>query len=64
MFERHKQVFISQLTFNLMKRGGVGEKYWNEDHIQFLIRHPEMARERLSEIIWYSQSNTLDHDVY
>ena len=47
-----------------MKMGGVGEKYLNEDHIQFLIRHPEMARERLSEIIWYSQSNTLDHDVY
>ena len=38
LFERHKLVFLSQLTFSLMKRGVVCEKGWNEDHLQFLIR--------------------------
>ena len=40
LFERHKLIFLSQLTFSLMKRGVVGKKDWNEDHFQFLIRAP------------------------
>jgi dynein heavy chain len=40
LFERHKLIFLSQLTFNLMKRGIIGEQEWNEVHFQFLLRNP------------------------
>lgn len=41
LFERHKLIFLSQLTFNLMKRGTLGEEHViNEAHFQFLLRGP------------------------
>ena len=40
LFERHKLIFLAQLTFNLMKRGIVGDGEWNETHFQFLMRAP------------------------
>lgn len=41
LFERHKIIFLSQLTFNLMKRGVIGgDIEWNEGHFQFLVRGP------------------------
>jgi len=40
LFERHKLIFLAQLTFNLMKRGIIGNEDWNEAQFQFLIRAP------------------------
>lgn len=41
LFERHKLIFLSQLAFNLMKRGILGEDNMiNELHFQFLLRGP------------------------
>jgi len=40
LFERHKTIFLAQLTFNLMKRGIIGNRDWNETHFQFLLRAP------------------------
>ncbi|CAB1116950.1 unnamed protein product [Ectocarpus sp. CCAP 1310/34] len=41
LFERHKLIFLSQLAFNLMKRGILGEEsIINEIHFQFLLRGP------------------------
>jgi dynein heavy chain len=39
LFERHKLIFLAQLTFNLIKRGIIGSD-WNEGQFQFLIRAP------------------------
>jgi dynein heavy chain len=39
LFERHKLILLGQLTFNLMKRGILGEEnIVNEVHFQFLMR--------------------------
>jgi len=40
LFERHKLILLSQLTFNLMKRNIIGDSEWNENHFQFLVRGP------------------------
>lgn len=41
LFERHKLIFLSQLAFNLMKRGILGEdNKINESFFQFLLRGP------------------------
>jgi len=46
LFERHKLIFLSQLTFNLMKRGILGdENLMNEVHFQFLMRGPKKLGE-------------------
>ncbi|MAD34276.1 MAG: hypothetical protein CMJ88_11040 [Planctomycetes bacterium] len=40
--EKHKLIFLSQLTFNLMKRGILGEdNLVNEVNFQFLLRGPK-----------------------
>lgn len=44
LFERHKLIFLAQLTFNLMKRGIIGVDDWNETQFQFLIRAPTKAK--------------------
>jgi dynein heavy chain, axonemal len=42
LFERHKLIFLSQLTFNIMKRGILGEENKiNEAFFQFLLRGPK-----------------------
>ena len=39
LFVKHKLIFLSQLTFNLMKRGNLGEdNMLNDIHFQFLLR--------------------------
>jgi len=55
LFERHKLIFLAQLTFNLMQRGVIGEDDddgrvaddgdWNEEHFQFLTRGPTKVAE-------------------
>ncbi|CAM9131888.1 unnamed protein product, partial [Ectocarpus fasciculatus] len=41
LFVRHKLIFLAQLTFNLMKRGILGEdNALNPIHFQFLLRGP------------------------
>eukprot|EP00611_Tribonema_gayanum_P021674 TRINITY_DN4214_c0_g1_i1.p1 TRINITY_DN4214_c0_g1~~TRINITY_DN4214_c0_g1_i1.p1 ORF type:complete len:1693 (-),score=702.71 TRINITY_DN4214_c0_g1_i1:70-5124(-) len=41
LFERHKLIFLSQLAFNLMKRGILGEENLvNEAHFRYLMRGP------------------------
>jgi dynein heavy chain len=46
LFERHKLIFLAQLTFNLMKRGILGEdNKMNEIHFGFLMRGPKKLAE-------------------
>lgn len=45
LFERHKLMFLAQITFNLMKRGVIGDDQWNEQQFQFLTRIPSTAVE-------------------
>jgi dynein heavy chain len=40
LFERHKLMFLAQITFNLMKRGVIGADQWSEEHFQFLLKAP------------------------
>jgi dynein heavy chain len=41
LFVRHKLIFLAQLTFNLMKRGNLGDDFLlNDVHFQFLLRGP------------------------
>jgi len=41
LFERHKLIFLSMLTFGLMKRGTLGEdNLFDETQFQFLLRGP------------------------
>ena len=46
LFERHKLIFLAQLTFNLIKRGIIGDVDWNEQHFQFLLRAPSKPGEQ------------------
>ncbi|KAL7489135.1 hypothetical protein ACHAW6_014715 [Cyclotella cf. meneghiniana] len=46
LFERHKLIFLAQLTFNLMKRGIIGSEDWNETQFQFLIRAPTKSTDQ------------------
>ena len=40
LFVKHKLIFLSQLTFNLMRRGNLGEEnHLNDLHFQFLLRN-------------------------
>ncbi|TYZ65632.1 hypothetical protein PybrP1_006817 [[Pythium] brassicae (nom. inval.)] len=42
LFEAHKLIFLSQLTFNLMKRGILGDDARvQENYMQFLLRGPK-----------------------
>merc|ERR1711991_646220 len=41
LFVRHKLIFLAQLTFNLMKRGNLGDDHiLNDTYFQFLLRGP------------------------
>lgn len=40
LFERHKLLFLAQLTFSLMKRSIIGDDQWNEEQFQFLTKIP------------------------
>jgi len=46
LFERHKLIFMSQLCFNLMRRGNLGEdNLMDETLFQFLMRSPRKMGE-------------------
>merc|ERR1711871_1323715 len=46
LFVAHKLIFLAQLTFNLMKRGNLGEdNLLNESHFSFLLRGPRRVGE-------------------
>jgi dynein heavy chain, axonemal len=45
LFERHKIIFLAQLTFNLMKQDTIGDG-WNEAHFQFLLGAPTKQSEK------------------
>lgn len=56
LFERHKLIFLSQLAFNLMKRGILGEENTiNEIHFQFLLRGPrkQVNRYQSTQFLFY-----------
>ena len=55
LFERHKLIFLAQLTFNLMKRGTIGSDDWNESQFQFLIRAP-MKNSDPNPLTWLPQN--------
>lgn len=56
LFVRHKLIFLAQLTFNLMKRGNLGEdNLLNENHFQFLLRGPRKEGEA-NPVNWLPKS--------
>merc|ERR1711871_205573 len=56
LFVAHKLIFLAQLTFNLMKRGNLGEdNMLNETHFNFLLRGPRRAGEE-NPISWLPKS--------
>ncbi|KAH8088650.1 dynein light chain binding protein [Aureococcus anophagefferens] len=57
LFERHKLIFLSTLTFNLMKRGTLGEdNLVDEIQFQFLLRGPRKTGEENPLIAWLPTS--------
>lgn len=69
LFERHKLIFLAQLTFNLMKRGIIGEEEWNEEQFQFLIRAPTKLGEPnslvwLPNAAWMSITSLAEHETF
>ena len=60
LYVRHKLIFLAQLTFNLMKRGNLGEEnLLNDTFFQFLLRGPRREGEEnplpwLSKLAWDS----------
>ena len=56
LFVRHKLIFLSQLTFTLMKRGNLGEDHrLNEVFFQFLLRGSRRVGEE-NTIPWLSNA--------
>lgn len=55
LFERHKLMFLAQLTFNLMKRGIVGDGEWNEEQFQFLTKVPSKTVD-VNKLDWLPNS--------
>jgi len=55
LFERHKLIFLAQLTFNLMKRGVIGSTEWNDSQFQFLTRAPSKVSEQ-NPLAWLPNS--------
>ena len=69
LFERHKLIFLSQLTFNLMKKSIIGDEEWNEEQFQFLLRAPMKIGEEnklswLPNIAWMSISSLAEQDHF
>lgn len=69
LFERHKLIFMAQLTFNLMKRGIIGSEDWNEAQFQFLIRAPTKVTDPnplswLPDAAWAAASALADIDEF
>jgi dynein heavy chain len=57
LFERHKLIFLAQLSFNLMRRGILGEENMiNETHFQFLMRGPRKLGEE-NPLAWLPESS-------
>merc|ERR1711871_367371 len=57
LFVRHKLIFLAQLTFNLMKRGNLGDDHLlNDAHFQFLLRGPRKEGEENPLSMWLPQS--------
>jgi len=68
LFERHKIIFLAQLTFNLMKKDTIGDG-WNEAHFQFLLRAPTKHAEKnplpwLPDGAWASVSALADIEEF
>jgi dynein heavy chain len=61
LFERHKQIFLSLLTFRLMQKGLLEEEY-NSIQMNFLVNcpldtsvpRPAVLKDWLPEVAWYS----------
>ena len=69
LFERHKLIFLAQLTFNLMKRGIIGNEEWNEGQFQFLIRAPTKQTDQnplnwLPDTAWASTAALSDLEEF
>jgi dynein heavy chain, axonemal len=53
LYVKHKLIFLAQLTFNLMKRGNLGdENLLNDAHFQFLLRGPRKEGEENPLASW------------
>eukprot|EP00620_Florenciella_sp_RCC1587_P013374 CAMPEP_0182558034 /NCGR_PEP_ID=MMETSP1324-20130603/1743_1 /TAXON_ID=236786 /ORGANISM="Florenciella sp., Strain RCC1587" /LENGTH=2560 /DNA_ID=CAMNT_0024770185 /DNA_START=8 /DNA_END=7690 /DNA_ORIENTATION=+ len=58
LFERHKIIFMAQITFNLMRRGTLGEdNQLNEAQFDFLMRGPRKLGEDKPPVLeWLPES--------
>lgn len=69
LFERHKLMFLAQVTFSLMQRGIIGEGQWIEEQFQFLTRIPgkqveENKLDWLPDSAWAAICALGDHDDF
>ncbi|RQM21208.1 hypothetical protein B5M09_003796 [Aphanomyces astaci] len=56
LFEEHKFLFLTQLTFSLLKRGSIGQfSGYSDDYMKFLLRGPKVVSEE-NVIEWLSDS--------
>ena len=56
LYVRHKLIFLAQLTFNLMRRGNLGEEnLLNDTQFQFLLRGPRKEGEE-NPLSWLPKS--------
>jgi dynein heavy chain len=71
LFERHKQIFLSLLTFRLMQKGQLEAEY-NQAQMQFLVYcplttdvpRPASLKEWLPETAWYAIQSLIKLDGF
>jgi dynein heavy chain len=71
LFERHKQIFLSLLTFRLMQKGLLDEEY-NAIQMNFLVNcpldtsvpRPAVLKDWLPEVAWYSVQSLIKIDPF
>ncbi|KDO33137.1 hypothetical protein SPRG_01949 [Saprolegnia parasitica CBS 223.65] len=56
LFEEHKFLFLTQLTFALLKRGAIGDwSGYSDDHLRFFLRAPKIVGDE-NAIEWLTDS--------
>ncbi|CAK4776251.1 unnamed protein product [Aphanomyces euteiches] len=56
LFEEHKFLFLTQLTFSLLKRGSIGQySGYSEEYLKFFLRGPKITSDE-NVISWLSDS--------
>jgi len=66
LFEKHKQIFLCQLTFRLMQKGILDQIHYTVQEMQFLLRCPlrtdiqNPLKEWLPDLAWFSVQKLIE----